>query len=58
MLIFVYNEPLKTTDNSQQTTDFGYSVTEPVEVPNYAFDKLRQRLLLEAHCSRLITPKR
>ena len=45
MLIFVCNEPLKTTDNSQQTTDFGYSVTEPVEVPNYAFDKLRHLVL-------------
>ena len=45
MLIFVCNEPLKTTDNSQQTTDFGYSVTEPVEVPNYALDKLRHLVL-------------
>ena len=34
---------LKSTDNGQQTTDFGYVVTKPVEVTNYAFDKLRRR---------------
>ena len=56
MLIFVCNEPLKTTDNSQQTTDFGYSVTEPVEVPNYAFDKLRHLALGSQFIAR--SPKR
>ena len=34
---------LKSTDNGQQTTDFGYAVTELVEVTNYAFDKLRHQ---------------
>ena len=30
--------------NGQQSTDFGYAVTEPVEVPHYAFDKLSHQI--------------
>ena len=56
MLISFCIEPLKTTDNSQQTTDFGYSVTEPVEVPNYAFDKFRHLVLGSQFIAR--SPKR